>query len=187
MSTIEINKIYQLITTFLSLILTAVLPLIVFLLIGSAIKIYLANVEFIMSMIIIIGILATSARYFIYQYPQFSKKRALFSLFNSMLLLIYFGFFSLLSSLGTLHQTTYIAISFQGVFFLLSLPWIVFLIRDIYNLVDFSLHEEDYITLARKQKFELKTFVRCSRCGYKVKIGLKRCPRCRTPLQHKSS
>jgi len=161
--------------------LTAALPLLLFCQTGLFLIQLLPNAILIMIMVIVLGILASLARYFIYHYPSFSKKRAGFSLVNSSSLLLYFALFSLLTSLETKVQTSIISISFRSMFILLALPWIVFLIRDIYNLVDFSLHEDTYILAARKQKYDLKSLKRCSRCGYKMKIGLKRCPRCQTP------
>lgn len=140
----------------LSLVLTAFLPLFAFLQIGSDLINYIPKSGIIIVVIVVIGILASSARYAIYQYPQYSVKRALFSLFNSSLILIYLALFSLLSSMNAIEGTTFIAISFTGVFLLLSLPWIVFLVRDVYNLIDFSLHEEDYIKTMREQRYRLK-------------------------------
>lgn len=187
------SQIFQILYTIISFIVTILLPIVGYFQIKASTEcVSCINVNFgyfeeiidqAIIWLIVIGIFITLTRYLIYYFPKFSFKRATFSLLNSILFVIFFITSSALAVLEATYQNQQLYIDLRGVFVLLISFWGLFLFRDIFNIIDFKINEDKYITEFRKEKFRQNQLVKCPKCNYSCKLKWKKCPICKAMLK----
>lgn len=142
------NKIFQIIYTSVSFITTFLLPIVGYFQIKITTKecsncpnveygSFIEIVDQTFIWLFLFGAFITLTRYLIYCFPKFSFQRSGLSLLNSMLFVAFFIKSSSLATLNATYKNQQLFIDFSGVFVLLISFWSLFIVRDIFNTVDF--------------------------------------------------
>jgi rubrerythrin len=79
---------------------------------------------------------------------------------------------------------------------LLIFIWSLFLIKNLFDLIDFKVNERFYSKLIRdnskkssklKSDLGFKNLIKCHNCGYMCRISWKECPICKSYIKKRSS
>ncbi len=186
------NEIIQISLTILTFILTLLLPIIGYFQFKMAMpnEIYLSdfqeNYDIVFIGTIIIGILLTGFRYYLYYFPQYSLRRGIINLLNSVLIMIFLIFTSQIGNLDITIENSSLYLNLTGVFLLLIVIWSLFIFKNIYDLVDFKLNQNYYKTFVRERKFRKKIksrpLIKCPQCKYMCRPEWKKCPICNAKI-----
>lgn len=139
---------------------------------------------------IILGIILTGIRYFIYQFQRFSIKRGSLTLLNSILFTVILTINSQLGNLNITFENLSFYLNLSGVFVLLISVWVLFIIKNTYDLIDYKINSLAYEKLMREKSRKLnkrisKRLIKCSKCKYACRPEWKKCPICSTHLRRK--
>ncbi len=152
---------------------------------NSSLGIFELKLDTVFISIIIIGIILSALRYYNFQLPQFSVKRGILTLMNSILFVI---FLSVIAQIGIINidlENSSFYLNLTGVFIVLILVWALFIFKNIYDVIDFKLNQAYYSTSLRRKQFLYKNsqkLIKCPKCKYMCRIGWKKCPICNTKI-----
>ena len=182
----------QISLTIFTFIITVVLPIIGYIQFKIIVPndLYLSKLKQSYDIIFIgtisIGVLLTVSRYYLYSFPQYSLKRAIVNLLNSLLVLVFLSLTSQIGKLDLTLKNSNLYLDLTGVFLLLIAVGALYLVKNLYDLIDFKLNQDYYTTLFRKKKIEYKItpspLLKCPQCKYMCRSEWKKCPICHTKL-----
>jgi len=87
-----------------------------------------------------------------------------------------------------------LSLDFTGLFLLLIAIWSLFLVKNVFDLIDFKVNERFYSKLIRenskkssklKSDLGFKNLIKCHNYGYMCRISWKECPICKSYIKKK--
>ena len=186
------TEIVQISLSILTFVLTVLLPIIGYFQFKIAMPsdTYLSefqeNYDIVFIGTVMIGVLLTGLRYYLYKFPQYSLRRGIISLLNSILIMIFLIITSQIGNLDIKIENSSLYLNLTGVFILLIGIWSLFIFKNIYDLVDFKLNQNYYKTFARERKFKKeirsRPLIKCPKCKYMCRPEWKQCTICNTKI-----
>ena len=142
--------------TFITLILTVILPVIGYIQFKTVLskEIDLGTFEiryeiaFILS--ISIGMLLSGLRYFSYRYQRFSVKKGILNLISSIFFVIFLGNTAQIGNIRIDVEDSYFHLNLTGVFLLFITVWALFILKNLYNLIDYRVNHTYYERIIRE-------------------------------------
>ena len=194
------NNVLKIIFTSFTFIFTVLIPFISFMQFNfTEFKgVSIGNWEYLFLFVIfasiIIGVFSTISRYFIYSFPKYSVKKHIIVLLNSILFIAFLIVNSFLGKINLVSGNFYLSLDFTGLFLLLIAIWSLFLVKNVFDLIDFKVNEKFYTKLIRenskmssklKSDLGFKNLIKCHNCGYMCRISWKKCPICQSFIKKK--
>jgi len=187
------TRVIQLVFTSFTAILFILLPLICYIQFKlENIQNYASNYDLIFILLIIIGFIITTIRFFIYKYPKYSTSRGTLNLIHSVTIVLVLIITSQIGVVYIKLQDSELSLNLMDSFIVLIILWALFIPKHIYDIVDFKLHHIYYDKVRRSsttgippRRFTSKNLIKCPKCKYMCQITWKSCPICHTKLKKK--
>lgn len=181
----------QISLTILNFILTVVIPIIGYIQFkittSNSIDLghYETKYDIVFVSILIIGLSLSGLKFYSFKLPQFSVRRGSANLISSILFVIFLGITAQIGIININLEHSSFSLNLMGVFIILIVVWILFILKNAYDVIDFKLHQSYYSTSLRKNKFfhkENQKLVKCPKCKYMCRVEWKKCPICNTKI-----
>lgn len=153
---------------------------------------------------LLVGVLMTVCTYMLFHYPKHSVKRGIIALIYSILFSVFLLVFSQMSIIHIKSKYAGIILDLERIFIILILVSCLFIIKNIYDLIDFKLNQTYYERERKKKiikflkdqgliksrgvikKFNLKSesLIKCPnpKCNYMCRPDWRKCPLCKTKI-----
>jgi hypothetical protein len=198
------NAIYQIGFTVFTGIMTIIIPLVNYLNfkdLVTSIKCYectdvlagrisLGNLEAIYDTLIylfvILGFVISVCAYLTFKYQRYSVQRGSLTLLVSIMYLI--------STIGSSQMNTVlievakiqIIMDFSGVYILFMVIMSLYILKNLYDVIDFKINKSYYISSQRQNRYRRKVrdakLIPCPQCNYTCRYAWKKCPICNTKI-----
>lgn len=186
-------KVLQILSTGISGVVTILLPIINYIQFKNSLSEdmnmggFEATYDSLMIWIVIVGIMITGSTYFIFEFPNNSIKRGSVSLTNSVLDIIFIYIFSCMSQINMTYTCNNncrkeITLNLSGVYTLLIIIMSLYVVKNVYDLIDYKVNSKHYIQSRKKRTFTKSKLIKCSKCNYMCQLGWKKCPICKSRL-----
>jgi hypothetical protein len=148
-----------------------------------------ATYDILIYFLIILGIVISFCTYFIFNHQKYSLKRGTLLLAVSIMYLISTIALSKLSIIFVEVEKVQIITDFSGVYILLIIIMFGYIIKNLFDLIDFKINQLYYSTFLRKAransfiKRNIKgKLTKCPKCKYMCRIRWKKCPICEAKI-----
>ena len=138
---------------------------------------FLINYNLFLIYVIIFGILISLNIFFIFNVQKYIIKRNFLALNNSILYLIYISFFFLISKITVNVENFSVTLNIFGITLIFVILSFFYIIKNIYDLLDFFLHKDFYRNKIDNVK-EHNKIINCPNCNYMCNLSWKKCPLC---------
>ena len=150
------NNIIQIFLTSLTFILTIILPIFGYFQFNISTEKYLENFRVRYHLVfigtIIIGVILTCLRFYMYHFSEFTVKRGLLNLLNSIFFVLFLSITAQLAKININMENFSLNLNLTGVFVFLIIVWSLFIIKNLYDLYDFKKNRIYYENLVRNKK-----------------------------------
>ena len=150
------NNILQITLTSLTFILTILLPIVGYFQFNISAEEYFEHFRVRYNLVFIgtitIGIILTCLRFFMYRFSQFTVKRGILNLLNSIFFIIFLTITAQLGFVEISLEDSSFSLDLTGVFVVLIIVWSLFIIKYLYDLYDFIKNRIYYENLLRRKK-----------------------------------
>jgi len=150
------NNIMQIVLTSLTFILTIVLPILGYSQLSMSNEKYLEDFRVRYNLVfigtIIIGVILTCLRFYIYRFSEFTVKRGLLSSLNSIFFVLFLSITTQLGKINISMENFSLNLNLIGVFVFLIIVWSLFIVKNLFDLYDFKKNRIYYENLARNKK-----------------------------------
>lgn len=147
--------------TSLTFILTIILPIFGYFQFNISNEKYLENFQERYNLVfigtIIIGVILTCLRFYMYRFSQYTIKRGFLNLLNSIFFVLFLSITAQLGKINIKMENFTLDLNLIGVFVFLIIVWSLFIIKNLYDLYDFKKNQIYYETLVRSKKVVSKS------------------------------
>lgn len=142
---------------------------------------------------VIVGVIVTLCSYFINSFRKYSMQRSVLVCVISSVYLINITFTSQMSKILIRIANVQLIVNYFGVFILLIIISSLYVLRSLFDIIDFKINKSKYDKILRREKavqFKQKQkkekvkeeLVECQKCEYMCRPVWKKCPICETKL-----
>lgn len=177
--------------TVLSFVLTVLIPILSYIYFKSSVTDdidvgdFEAKYNIIIIWAVIFGMMITGCTYLTFNFPKYSIKRGITSLTQSILELIIILLFSQFRTIRISDNDVELIFDITGIFVVLITVCAIFIIKNLYDLIDFKINQKSYFTGNIKNKGISNKLKKCSNCKYMCRLEWKKCPICHSKLKIK--
>ena len=209
------NQIYRVCLTILSVIITIIIPIVNYSNFKNSVNMINcptcpnstvsqidlgaleATYDILIYFFVGIGIIIAICAYSVFKFQKYSIKRALLLLLISIMYVLYVAASSQMSIIFIEVSKIQIIMNFSNVYILFIIITSLYLIKNLYDLVDYKLNQSYYssiLTDKKIAKFKQKKaarsklkqsrqkLIKCPKCKYSCRPEWKKCPICKTRL-----
>ena len=187
------EEIYQLLATWVAFLFSILLPLVnyftfkSFLSSGINVGSLETTYDIVILITLILGICSTIITYLVYRLPKHSIQRGFLALSQNISSIVLIIVFSNLGRFWLIYENVSLYLDIRGIYLLLIIGVIPFVLKNIYDLIDFKRNSDYYTKLQRRKKHQLvkksNKLIKCRNCDYMCRVGWKKCPICKTKLK----